>query len=179
MEKMVIGLVGTIGSGKDTAGDYIAAKLGIPVFQISAPLKQICADTGVEPTRENLISLGTELAKEHGDGYLAEYITERMKDSAVITGVRQLGQIAFLKSSSKLKLISIDANPEIRFNRTKNNDKLGEADNLNEFLAREQAENSPPNTQRLFDCMKLADFHITNEGTIEELYSAVDEILES
>ncbi len=177
MTKQVIGIIGTIGAGKDTAGDYLAAKLNIPLYQISSTLKKICEEDKIEPTRDNLIALGTKLAAEHGDGYLAEYILERMPEWAIITGMRQLGQIAVLKSSSKLLLISLDADPAIRFERTKNNGKLGEAKTLEEFIAREDAENSAPNAQRLFECMELADHHLLNEGSLKELYTRLDEII--
>lgn len=177
MSKEVIGIIGTIGAGKDEAGDYIAHKLHIPSFQISSPLKQICLETGIEPTRDNLIALGTKLASEHGDGYLAEYILEYMPEKAVITGMRQLGQIAVLKSTSHLTLISVDAEPAVRFERVKHNGKLGEATTIEEFIAREHAENSVPNAQRLFECMKLADYHLTNESSIEELHSQINKIL--
>lgn len=176
MSKEVIGVVGTIAAGKDTVGDYISNVLHVPSFQISSPLKQICIETSVEPTRENLIALGTQLAEEHGDAYLAEYILERMPDRAVITGMRQLGQIALLEGSSELNLISLDADPVIRFERAKRNKKLGEATTLEEFISNELTENSEPNAQRLFECMDLADRHIINEGTIEELYAQIDSI---
>jgi dephospho-CoA kinase len=176
MTKEVIGIVGTIAVGKDTAGDHISDTLHIPSFQISFPLKEICIETGVEPTRDNLIALGTQLAVEHGDGYLAEYILERVPNRAIITGMRQLGQIAVLESHSSLTLLSIDADPSIRFERAKRNNKLGEAKILEEFVAREIAENSAPNAQRLFEVMNLAQYHLSNEGTIEELYSQLDSI---
>jgi dephospho-CoA kinase len=178
MPKEVIGIIGTIGAGKDTAGDYIAEKLQIPSFQISYPLKQICAEINIEPTRENLIALGTKLATEYGDGYLAEYILKRVPEKAVITGMRQLGQITTLRSSSNLKLISINAAPSIRFERIKNTGKLGEASTLEEFITREQAENDTPNAQRLFECMKLVDYHVTNDTSLEELYAQLDEIID-
>lgn len=176
MTKEVIGVVGTIGAGKDTAGDYISDVLKIPSFQISSPLKKICAEKGVESTRDNLIVLGTQLVAEHGDGYLAEYILERMPDRAVITGMRQLGQIALLESRSNLTLLSIDADSSIRFERAKKNDKLGEAKTLEEFIQREIAENSAPNAQRLFEVMDLAEYHLFNEGSVEDLYAQLDSI---
>lgn len=177
MVKEVIGIIGPIRAGKDMAGTYIADALDIPVFQISSPLKQICLEEGVEPTRENLIALGSKLAAEHGDGYLAEYILQNMPNKAVITGMRQLGQIAVLRESSALTLIALDADPGIRFDRTLRGGKLGEASSLEEFIARERAENSPPNAQRLFECMEMADYHLTNNGTPEELYRQLDQII--
>lgn len=110
MTKEVIGIIGTIGAGKDTAGDYIACKLDIPRYQISVPLKEICAKRGMELTRENLVALGTELAAEKGEAYLAEYIVSHAESNKlIITGMRQLAQIAFLRSTVDLTLIAIDA----------------------------------------------------------------------
>jgi dephospho-CoA kinase len=176
MSREVIGIVGTIGAGKDTVGDHVAQKLDIPTFQISSPLKEICDQEGIEPTRDNLITLGTRLANMYNDGYLAEYILTKAPESFVVTGMRQLGQIAVLKSVSNLKLISIDANPELRFERANKNNKLGEAKTLEEFIVKEQAENSAPNAQRLFECMSLAEYHIINEGSKEELYAQLDHL---
>lgn len=178
MTKQVIGIIGTIGAGKDTAGDYIAKKLNIPSFQISSPLKQILLAAGEELTRENLIALGTRLAEEKGEGYLAEYIVANAPNSMIITGMRQLDQIDFLKSSTHLTLVSIDANPELRFQRVQTNSKVGEANTLEEFIAREIAENSPPNVQRLFECMQHADHHIVNEGSLDEFYTQLNHIIE-
>lgn len=175
-KKHVIGIIGTIGAGKDTAGDYIASKLHIPTFQISSPLKQICQEAGVEPTRDNLIALGTKLAAEHGDGYLADYILERMPQEAIITGMRQLGQIETLRAKASLTLISIDADPAIRFERVTQNAKLGEASNLDEFVSKEIRENSAPNAQRLFECMEMAEYRVVNEGSLEDFYSELDKI---
>lgn len=176
MTKEVIGIVGTIAAGKDTAGDHISDVLHIPTFQISSPLKQICIEMGVEPTRDRLIALGTQMAEKHGDAYLAEYILGRMPDRAVITGMRQIGQIALLKEYSDLKIVSLDADSLIRFERAKKNNKLGEATTPEEFVANELAENSEPNAQRLFEVMDLADYQLMNEGTIAELYTQIDSI---
>lgn len=177
MSKEIIGIIGTIRSGKDTVGEYIAKKFGIPVYQISFPLKEICRESGIDPVRENLIALGTRLAKEHGDGYLAEYLLQHSPERFIITGMRQLGQIAVLKTSSKFLLISVDADPQLRFERGELDPKPGEASSIEEFIDRETAENSPPNAQRLFECMAMADYHISNEGSLEELYVKVDSIL--
>ena len=178
MKKKVIGIVGTIGAGKDTVGDYIAKKLGIPSFQISSPLKAILLEREQELTRENLVRIGNELASEKGEGYLAEYIIEHAPNRLIITGIRQLGQISYLRSSSDLILISVDATPEIRFDRVKNNSKVIEAKNLAEFIEHEKAENSAPNIQRLFECMKHAEYQIRNEGSIDDLYSQLDCMLQ-
>ena len=123
-----------------------------------------------------MIKLGTELANEHGDGFLAQYIVAQAPDKFVITGMRQLGQIEYLRANTDFTLIAVDAAPAIRFGRAQSDQKLGEADSLDEFIKREQAENSAPNKQRLFECMKLADVTLLNEGSVTDFYLQLDEL---
>lgn len=174
--KKVIGIIGPVGAGKDTAGDYIAERLGIPSYQISSPLKAILAERGLKLTRENLVALGTEIASQKGEAYLAEYIIDRAPESLIITGIRQLGQITYLRAHTDLTLIAIDASPQIRYDRVKNSHTVIEAEDLDMFINHELQENSAPNVQRLFECMALADHRITNEGSIEDLHTSLDRI---
>ena len=177
--KRTIGIIGPIRAGKDTAGSYISKALGIPVYAISAPLYEICKERGLEPIRETLIDLGTEMAAKEGDDFLAKRLLAQAPDAFIVTGIRQLGQIELLRNKSDFTLISIDANPAIRFERSQTTKKLGEADTLEEFIKRELAENSPPRAQRLFECMKRADYSLRNDGTIEELKQQLDTLLEA
>lgn len=177
MTKQAIGIIGTIGAGKDTAGDYLGQRLGWPSYQISSPLKELLVESGEELSRENLIALGTKLAHEKGPAYLAEYILAHAPNKLIITGMRQLEQIEYLRSSCDLTIIAIDASPEIRFKRIGQTGKLGEADTLSNFMACEKAENSAPNVQRLFECLKLADLFVKNEGSLEDLYAQLDKLI--
>ena len=101
----IIGIIGPIGSGKDSAAEYIAVKLGSTVHQISQPLKAIAHERGIEPTRENLIALGKNLAKVKGEDYLAKYLVGHMSGVGVISGMRQVAQIEYLRKHRKFILI--------------------------------------------------------------------------
>ena len=175
----VIGIIGPIGAGKDTAAEYLAAKLGIPHFQISAVLKYIAQEKGIPLDRKYLIALSNTLVTEYHDGYLAEYILQYWAGDAqrcIISGMRHLGQIAYLKQHSNLTLIALDADPLLRFQRADMRGRLGEATTLAAFINDEQIENSPPNNQRLFQCMALADYMIVNDGGLQGLWGKLDEI---
>lgn len=180
MVRQVIGIIGTIGAGKDTAGRYLTDRFAIPCYQISAPLKEICAERGMELTRENLVALGTELAAEKGETYLAEYIVSHAKsEEIIITGMRQLAQIKFLESSVDLVLIAVDADPSVRYERTVAAGVVSEAKNIDKFIANERAENSAPNVQRLFECMSLADYRVENNGSLRDFYDEIDRVIAS
>jgi len=179
MKKKIIGIIGTVGSGKDTAAEYISKKIGIESYQISQPLKDIAKEKNIEPTRENLIKIGSDLVKEKGAGFLAQLTLNKIQNNAgIITGIRVLEVIEYLKENSDLILLAISAEPEVRFKRTTERGKLGEANTLEDFIRREEIENSPPNAQRLFECLKLADYEIANNADRVSFQSEIDFFLE-
>ncbi|MFA6586091.1 MAG: AAA family ATPase [Candidatus Paceibacterota bacterium] len=175
--KKVIGIVGGISSGKDTAAKYISEKLNIPAFEMSQPLKDIARERNIELTRENLVALGTPLAQEFGADYFAKILLGKIDSAGIFAGMRQIAQIEYLKNNSNFILISIEADPKIRFQRTLARAKLGEATNLEEFIRNEINENSGERIQRLFEIMKMADIHIENNGSLENFYNQIDNII--
>ncbi|MBI5733715.1 MAG: AAA family ATPase [Candidatus Kerfeldbacteria bacterium] len=175
--KTIIGIIGGIGSGKDTVADYIARKLTMSAYQISQPVKDIAKTKGLEPTRDNLVELGTKIAQEKGADFIIKVLLERINHKAIITGLRQLPQIEYLRKNTKLILIAIEAEPRIRFNRATARNKPDEAKTIEEFINNEQSENSGQHIQRLFDCMKLADYTIENNADLESLFKKIDYLL--
>jgi len=174
-QKTIIGIVGGISSGKDVAAEYISKKLSIPVFQISQPLKDIAQKMGIDINRKNLVELGTKIAKERGEEFLAKESLNKVKTkTAIITGMRQLEQINYLRKNTNFVLLAIESKPEIRFQRALDRKKNGEAATLEEFVKNEQFENSGYHSQRLFDCMKLADYTIKNDEGFEDFFVKID-----
>lgn len=177
--KTVIGIIGPIASGKDTAAAYIAKKMNYPIMEVSGCLKELATQKGVRVDRQNLVNFGTRIVRDYGHEYVPKMLLSRIENNGIITGMRQTSQIEYLRTHSKLVLISIDASPQIRFNRAQLRRRLGEATTLEEFIRFEQEENSGDHVQRLFECMKMADYHITNNESEKELYSKLDCILSS
>lgn len=178
MKKTVIGIIGTISSGKDTVADYISKKLEIPVFQTSQQLKDIAQERGLDLKRANLIKLGTKIAIEKGPDYLVKMIVESSdEERIVITGMRDLGHIEYLRAHTKLVLVALEADAEIRFHRTQDRGRAGEAETVEEFVENEEVENSGEHTQRLFECLKLADYTIANNKGLDSLYKKIDDVL--
>ncbi len=52
MSKIIIGIIGPIAAGKDTAAEYICGKYSIPSFQISSILKMIAVERGIVLNRK-------------------------------------------------------------------------------------------------------------------------------
>lgn len=177
--KEVIGIVGPICAGKDVAGEYISEQMDIPVYQISSPLKEICKERNMPAEMDNLIKTGSELAHKHSDGCLERYILDNLVENRIIiTGMRQLGQLALLNAETNLFLLSVDASAEVRFERSKLSGKLGEATDFEVFKRKEIIENSPPNPQRLFDCMQRANFEIINNNSLYYFQKKLDQFID-
>jgi dephospho-CoA kinase len=90
--------------------------------------------------------------------------------------MRVPAQIDYLRKFDFI-LISIDADPKIRFGRAKSRGKHLEADTYQEFVELEEKENSGDFTQRVFEVMDMADYHIKNDGSLQELYKKLDDII--
>jgi len=177
--KKILGFTGPIGSGKDLAAKYVGEKLRIPFFQISDALKKLMEKRGVEVNRDTFTTCGTEYAKEFGEDYLAKILLEKIDGGkGVISGMRQVAQIKYLRENSDFYLVAIGADAEIRFQRSMARGKAGDADTLDLFVRNELKENTAEkNIQRVFECVKMADILIINNTSLEDLYKELDELL--
>ena len=180
---MIIGIAGTIGSGKGTIVEYLHQKKHFGHYSSSGRLKEILEERGESATRLNLSTLADELMKEKEGGILqlsheraqangdADYILESIHRESEAVYVRSIGGI----------ILGLDADLETRFERTQKRQE-GEKDNVTfeefkESAARED-EGVTGTGPNICAVLKNADYMITNNGTLEELYVQVDEVLE-
>lgn len=175
--KTVIGIVGRIGAGKDEAAKYLSEKLGWPIFQISAPLKNEVKQRGQELNRENIQKMGVEFAKKHGDDYLARLALKSFGENGIVSGPRQLGQIRHFQDNSRFILVFIDADDQIRYKRVVSRATVKEAKTLREFIDDEREKDVLGPVQRLEDCISMANYKVTNNFTLEELKRDLDKII--
>jgi len=175
--KRIIGIVGPIAAGKDTLAEYFAMRLNWPTFATSGVLKEIARDRKIGTSRDNLIVLGRKIAREKGSAYLAKAMLEKAGKAAILTGMRQVEQIKYLQENCKLTLVSIDTDSERRFKRAYARHRAGEAGTLKEFIKNEEVENSDYQAQQVYKCMAMADYHVDNSGTKENLHKEADKII--
>ena len=175
--KKVIWIIWSLASWKDSTIELVANLLNIEIYQISWELKDIARERWIWIERENLIDLSRELSKKYWDWYLAERICKRHKDDILlIAGMRQIGQINYLKKNKSLLLIWIEASSEIRFNRVKDRKKIWDPFTLKKFIEIENKENNEW-VQKIDKCMKLTNYIIKNEWNKMELEKNIYEIL--
>ena len=183
-EKMIIGITGTNGAGKDTLAGILVRKINYPHFSLSDKLRETCHEKNILPSRENLTNLGNKLRQEFGGDYLSQKVLLKAPDNFIVTSIRNPKEIEPFQKAGKFVLISIDAPIETRYqriidNQDRSGEKIGESEiSFAEFKTQEEREMEGESFgQQLGKLISMADVSILNEGTIEELTNKVEEII--
>jgi dephospho-CoA kinase len=175
---MIIGLTGTFGAGKDEAARYFES-LGFEHFSTADILREEATKRGSGIDRDSLRKLKNVLKDEKGDDYLAKEAVLRIKsDKAIISAIRSIGEVNYLKSLDGFHLVFVDAPIEVRYERIKNRKRAGEEElSLDKFRQTEEIEMSGQSSQRLDYSRDKADYVVINSTTKENLYTQLDEVL--
>jgi dephospho-CoA kinase len=176
----VVGVVGYIGSGKDTIAKYISNKCSMKIFSIIDIAREIAQNEGLSATRENLQTITEKYYKKFGKTYFIRETIRRIKHSnenAVITGVRAPIDATTLRDHfhDNFILICVTASRRIRFQRLLKRNEPRDPKTWQEFLEQDQKEEE---IFQLTETCRLADYRLTNNETVEKLYQKVDRIIE-
>jgi dephospho-CoA kinase len=179
MPKLIIGFVGQLASGKDASKKYLEDKYGASSHRFSTMLRDILNRIYVPIDRQNLQDLSLDLRNRFGSDTLARVIAEDVKNDSkeivIVDGVRRMDDIINLKNVEGFFLVGIEAKPEIRYERMKTrNENVGDdKKSFADFIAdgQKEAELEIPAV------MNTARYTINNDGTLEELYKQIDEII--
>lgn len=174
---MIIGLVGEKLAGKDTVANFLSEKYGAAHFRFTHILDAVLEELNLPISRANEITLGLALRKIFGEHVLVNALEQRVRKSLeamrVVNGIR-MDEMDVVKSW-EAKIIYITAPVELRFERYKHRTEKTDDASLN-FEDFKQQETGPTEA-RIPELGKLADFRIDNVGSVEELYSKVDNII--
>ena len=181
MPKLILGFVGPIASGKEAAKKYLEKKYNTSGHRFSTMLRDILNRIYTPINRQNMQDLSLDLRNRFGSDILARVIAEDVKndthDVIIVDGIRRMDDIVNLKNVEGFYLIGIEAKEEIRYERMKlRNENVG--DNQKTFAdfitdGKGEAELEIPTV------MNNARFTINNDGTFEDLYKQIEEIINS
>ena len=175
----IIGLTGTLGSGKGTVANYLKKK-GFVYASCSDYLRKILAKQGMEETIANLKELGDSLREKHGFGHITEQLLkEEIKGLTVVDSLRHPGEIEVLKQVPQFILIAVDAPLKARYERITQRKRSSDNISFEEFSRQEklQLEGGVGGQIQLKESIEMADYLIVNEGSVEDLKYKVDNIV--
>jgi len=114
---MIIGLTGTLAAGKGSVSEFFKER-GFTHYSISVYLTEEIKKRGMEVNRDSMVSMGNELREKYGASYIAEQLYELgKKENCIIESLRTPGEVEALKNRGEFYLISIDADPKLRYER--------------------------------------------------------------
>jgi dephospho-CoA kinase len=179
---ITIGITGTLGAGKGTVVDYLVNQKGFRHFSVRAFLLEKIRELGMPENRDSMFELGNRLRAEHGASYAVDQLYLRAQASgsnAVIESIRTTGEIASLRSKGGFTLLAVDADPHIRYERIVLRGSETDHVSFETFISNETRESvsGDPAIPNLQACIVLADSIVMNNGTVEELYRKVEEVL--
>lgn len=182
---MIIGITGTLGSGKGVIADYLIEK-GFKHFSVREYLLDIIRQRGMLENRDSMVSVGNELRQLHGSSYIVEQLYSRAKffedkmPNSVIESIRTIGEVEALKNKGSFYLIAVDADIKKRYLRIVSRADGTDGVSFEQFQEDELREmtSDNPAKQNLVACRELADFVVNNNGTIENMRIQIDAILE-
>lgn len=179
MAKLILGLAGEMGSGKGVITNYVAEKYSAGSYKFSQILRDVLDRIYVEQTRENVANLSLILRKQFGEDILAKCIYCDLKESdqeiVVLDGVRRTEDIAYLKGLPEFKLVYVETDMEICYERLiKRNENAGDSEKTFEQFKKDHEADAD---SRILELKEIANYLIKNNTTYEDLYGQVDEII--
>lgn len=180
---MIIGITGTDGAGKGTVVEYLVKEKGFTHYSARAIWEEEFKKRDIESSRENMRAVANELRATYGNDFLIQYylpkITESNIEKAIIESVRAIAEVETLKENGGI-LLAVDADPKVRYERIVERGSATDHVSFERFQELEAIEMDDPDPAGMQKAavIKMADYTINNDGTLEELHAQIDRVLE-
>ena len=179
--KIVIGITGMPGAGKDVVSDFLVGKLNaIKIggsMVLDEALRLFIDDQKIG--REDQCALATFLRNRYGDGIIAKGVKKKIDEIPsgifVSPGARDLGCYKFVRSFEKNIFLAVTADPLVRWQRMRGRKtKVDDDVSFEDFLAKERL----PSELMITELCNKADFIIENNGSVRELFTRIAQVLD-
>lgn len=176
---IIIGITGTIGSGKGTIVDYLINRWNFTHLSVRGYLLEIITERGLVANRDSMVMVANELRANHEPSYIIDELYKKAVASntnCIIESIRTPGEVLSLQKKDDFHLLAVDADPKTRFQRITIRNSETDHIGFEEFLANEQREmtSTNPNHQNLQKCIEMAEFVFDNNGSIEDLHAQIE-----
>ena len=179
---MIIGITGTLGSGKGTVVEYLVSKYRFHHYSVRNFLIEEIERRKMPINRDTMVLVANDLRSKNGSGFIAEELYKSASDSkkdSIIESIRAVGEIETLKAKGVFYLFAVDALQKTRYERITGRASATDFISFEKFQEDEDREmlSNDPNKQNLSDCIEKADFVFNNNDTKEELQKQVDIVM--
>ena len=129
-----------------------------------------------------MVAVANELRAQNSPSFIIEELYRKAAASqknCIIESIRTPGEIDALAGFEGFYLFAVDAKPEIRYERIVERNTATDKIDFETFLANEKREmtSTDPNKQNLAACIERADFKFENDGSFEDLFTKVGDVL--
>jgi dephospho-CoA kinase len=177
----VIGVIGKNGSGKDEVLKYLKDKHNVPFLSTGDIVREIAGREGRTPNRTNLQEISDSYFQQYGRGCFVKMLADRIQEKgwpvAGISGVRSPQDVHELRGIFGQSFVLIEvhvASPQVRFERMRKRGAERDTDSYRDFQAQDKGE------EQLFhveEAAGLADYLLSNDGGLEDLHRAVEDLI--
>jgi len=178
-QKIILGFVGEIASGKDTSVDYLVAKHKATQYKFSGMLRDILKRLHLEVNRANMQKLSQTLRENFTQDILSKVIAYDVANDQnsiiVINGIRRHSDVTYLKNLPNFYIIHISADIKIRYERIikRHENKDDQDKTFEQFKKDHEAEAE----LEIINISKEAKYTINNNGDFMALHKQLDDLL--
>jgi len=177
--KLILGFVGLPASGKGTTAEYCQKKYGASAYRFSTMLFDLLQRIYLETNRDNLIKMSEAIRGTFGEDTMAKVMA---KDAAsdknsliIIDGIRRMADIEYLSQLPNFILIDIFADPRTRYERLIQRSE--KPDDKTKTFEQFMADHQRSTELTIPEVASHATEHIDNNGTVEQLYKQLDNLI--
>lgn len=180
MKKIIIGLVGETGSGKDTVATYLAEKYGVRLRRFANPIKDTLSIFFDKLSKEDQQWLYSKFKERFGEDVLCRAMGKRIAQDPdgiiMVNGMRMMCDYDFIKSYENSHILYVTADAKTRWQRVVNrNEKTDDQVSFEKFQEIDSAETEV----HIPEIGAKADFTIVNDKDLDYLLSKTDEFMKT
>lgn len=181
MEKKIFVFTGLLASGKGTVAKYLVEKYQASSFRFSTMLRDVLKRLYMPDSRENMQMISQLLREGISQDIMSRVIAQDASnattDLVVIDGARRMTDIEYLKKLPGFVLVAIEVDQKLRYQRlvARNENPGDDKKTFEQFVLDEKAEAE----SEIPFLMQQATLKIDNNGSLEDLYKQLDNLVKS
>lgn len=177
---LLLGLTGTHGAGKGTITEYLVREHGFVCLSVSEFLAEEAVRRGMKPDRTARRNIANEY-RTQGPRALMEAVYASIPEGAervILEPQYTREEVQFIHEKGGV-VLAVDADLRTRYDRVHVRGSAKDDVSFEEFKAAQEKEldSSDPTKQNLGVAMAMADVHLVNDGTLEDLKREIERAL--